>query len=161
MVSGIYSGEQTENNMRTAGKTQTELLYHSYQEARGTTLTFPQFLNVLNLYPSLLVCLSDGVLDKEEWEGLMKIARNLAAYDDEGNGELQQIYQDEFRYLMDNIDSWQDRFLAALKDHVSSSEGDKEFVLESMYLFANAANGISEVEREKIQVLSEELALAF
>lgn len=149
--------------MRTAGKTQTELLYDTYLSSREIHLSFPQFLNILNLYPSLLVCLSDGVLDKEEWEGLMKIARNLAVYEetDEEIEDLQKMYQVEFRYLIDHIDQWQTPFLNALKDHMTRAEGDKEFVLESMYLFANAANGISEVEREKIQVLSEELALAF
>ncbi|MFT5641923.1 MAG: hypothetical protein ACI9A7_002030 [Cyclobacteriaceae bacterium] len=60
-----------------------------------------------------------------------------------------------------NIEKWQKRFLNTLKNHIQDSRLDKEFVLESMYLFANAADGISKIEQETIEMLSERLALDF
>ncbi len=139
------------------------MLYESYQRARVSELTYPQFLNMLNLYPSILICLSDGVLDKGEHEHLMGVAKSLAIYaeEEEESTHLEKSYQEEFNYLLGNVEEWQQKFLNALKEHLSGPGGDKEFVLESMYLFANAANGISEVEREKIEALSEQLGLAF
>ncbi len=149
--------------MGATSKPQSLLLYESYQNARLTSLTYPQFLNILNLYPSILICMSDGVLDKEEDEQLMGVAKNLAIYSEEEieKDRLEFTYQEELRYLLQNLDMWEQKFLNALKEHLSGPEGDKEFVLESMYLFANAANGISEVERERIKSLSQQLGLAF
>jgi hypothetical protein len=63
--------------------------------------------------------------------------------------------------LIYNIEKWQKRFLNTLKNHIQDSRLDKEFVLESMYLFANAADGISKIEQETIEMLSERLALDF
>ncbi len=149
--------------MGATTKPQSLLLYESYQNARLTSLTYPQFLKILNLYPSILICMSDGVLDKEEDEQLMGVAKNLAIYSEEEieKDRLEFTYQEELRYLLQNLDMWEQKFLNALKEHLSGPEGDKEFVLESMYLFANAANGISEVEHERIKSLSQQLGLAF
>jgi len=149
--------------MGAPDKPQSLLLYESYQQARISDLTYPQFLNILNLYPSILVCMSDGILDKEEHEHLMGVAKNLAIYADEVTDQslLEITYQKELMYLLENPEMWEQKFLLALKDHLSGPEGDKEFVLESMYLFANAANGISDVERNRIESISDQLGLAF
>ena len=141
----------------------SQLLFDSYQKVRISNLTYPQFLNILNLYPSMLICMSDGTLDKEEHEHLMGVARNMALYADEeiDKDQLEITYQAELMYLLENPKIWEQKFLNALKDHLSGPEGDKEFVLESMYLFANAANGISDVERDRIESISVQLGLAY
>ena len=72
---------------------------------------------------------------------------------------MEQVFKTEFRYLLDNIEKWQKKFLNALKNHIQDSTEDKEFVLESMYLFANAANGISFEEEKKIEDLTDRLSL--
>ncbi|MEQ8472780.1 MAG: hypothetical protein RIC35_16430 [Marinoscillum sp.] len=147
-------------------KSQAEQLLEEYKKVRNVDISLDQFVYILNLYPSLIVCMSDGVLDKEEWDGVLRLAKGLALeYGDGMNEEqmekLEQSFRTEFRYLLDNIEKWQKKFLNALKNHISNNKADKEFVLESMYLFANAADGISEVEQECIQMLSERLALDF
>ena len=147
-------------------KSQAEQLLEEYQKSRSVNLSLDQFLYMLNLYPSLIVCMCDGVLDKEEWDGVLRLAKGLALeYGDGMNDEemerLEQSFRTEFRYLLDNIEKWQKKFLNALKNHIGNNKADKEFVLESMYLFANAADGISEVEQETIQMLSERLALDY
>lgn len=149
--------------MGAPDKPQSLLLYESYQQVRISDLTYPQFLNILNLYPSILICMSDGILDKKEHEHLMGVAKNLTIYADEVTDRslLEITYQKELMYLLENPEIWEKEFLEALRDHLSGPEGDKEFVLESMYLFANAANGISEVERNRIESISDQLGLAF
>ncbi len=144
-------------------KSQSELLFDEYLSFRKIDITLDQFLYLLNLYPSLLVCLSDGVLDKEEWESILRAAKSLAvsAETNEEQKRLEKLFQSEFKYLLDNIERWQKKFLNALENHVAERKQDKEFVLESMYLFANSANGISEAEKSKIQMLSDRLSLTF
>lgn len=147
-------------------KTQAEQLYEEYQKTRNVDLSLEQFTYILNLYPSLLVCMCDGVLDKEEWDGIMRLAKGLALeygdhLSDEDMEKMEQSFRTEFRYLLDNIEKWQKKFLNALKNHIQDSRSDKEFVLECMYLFANAADGISEVEQSTIDQLSERLSLQY
>jgi len=124
---------------------QAEQLFEEYKKTRKTEISLDQFKYILNLYPSLIVCMCDGVLDDGEWEGILQTAKGLAM--EYGSGEdqeqLAQAFRTEFRYLIYNIEKWQKRFLNTLKNHIQDSRLDKEFVLESMYLFANAADGIS------------------
>ena len=97
---------------------------------------------------------------------MLRLAKGLAleygdGLDGSGMEQLEQSFRTEFRYLLDNIEKWQKKFLNALKNHIGENREDKEFILESMYLFANAADGISEVEQETIHMLSERLALDY
>jgi len=142
---------------------QAERLFEEYKKTRKLEISLDQFKYILNLYPSLIVCMCDGVLDEGEWEGLIKTTKGLATEYAVGTerDKLEQTFRTEFRYLLDNIEKWQKKFLNALKNHIQDSRSDKEFVLESMYLFANAADGISEIEQETIEMLSERLALDF
>ncbi len=145
---------------------QVDHLFEEYLKIRKINITSSQFMYLLNLYPSLLVCMSDGVLDKEEWEGVLRIADGIAeAYvespDREERQRMAQLFRTEFRYLLENIDRWKKKFLNALKSHLDNSTDDKEFVLEAMYLFANAADGISDVEQTLIEELSERLSLEY
>lgn len=148
----------------TLMKSQAELLLEEYKKVRNIDLPLDQFTYILNLFPSLIVCMCDGVLDKEEWEGVLRIAKGLTMeygdnLSDEELEKLEVSFRTEFRYLLDNIDKWQKKFLNALKNNIKGNEYDKQFVLESMYLFANAADGISEIEQETIKSLTERLAL--
>lgn len=148
----------------TLMKSQAELLFEEYKKVRNLDLNLSQFTYLLNLFPSLIVCMCDGVLDKEEWEGVDKLIGSLTmefghGLDAEEKQRLESSFRTEFRYLLDNIEKWQKKFLNALKSHIAENQNDKEFVLESMYLFANAADGISEIEQETIEMLSERLSL--
>ncbi len=148
----------------TLMKSQAELLFEEYKKVRNTDFDLPQFTYLLNLFPSLIVCMCDGVLDKEEWEGVDRLIGSLTmefgqGYTPQERERLENSFRTEFRYLLDNIEKWQKKFLNALKSHIADNQNDKEFVLESMYLFANAADGISEIEQETIEMLSERLSL--
>ncbi len=138
-----------------------QLLYQEYIKTRNVSLTHEQFLYFVNLYPALIVCMSDGKLDDNEWESVLSLVNTLADEFSMGDNkeELRRIFRTEFRYLLDNVDKWRKKFLNALKDQLSKNGIDKEFVLESMYLFANSADGISEIEQNTINELSKRLVL--
>ena len=144
--------------------THIEALLDEYQRVRRTEINRDIFLYILKLYPSLLVCMSDGKLDDDEWENVMKLAKGLA---DEyaslipgaDKDQIAQNFRTEFRYLLENVDRWNKKFLNALKSYIDESRDEKEFILETMYLFANAAEGISMEEQQAINNLVDRLEL--
>ena len=144
---------------------QVSMLYAEYTKVRKPRLTEEQFAYLTKIYPALLVCMSDDVLDEEEWDGIVKITYGLAEEfmnsptDDK---ELIAVaFRTEFRYLLDHIDKWRKKFLNALKDSIKDDKMDKEFVLETMYLFANISGGISAEEQSEIDALSHRLELEY
>jgi len=142
-----------------------EELHKEYTEERFISLNKEQFIYVVNLFPALRVVLSDGIVDQEEWVTVKRLAKILGdefATDDLGEEKeenLMLIYKSEFRYLIKNLDQWQDKFLTALKEYFETNEASKEFVLETMYLFAHASDGVSADENEVIDYLIKELGL--
>lgn len=144
--------------------THIETLLQEYQRIRRVEINKDLFVYVLKLYPALLVCMSDGKLDDEEWDSVMKLARGLAEeyaglIPGSDKEKIAQNFRTEFRYLLENVERWQKKFLSALKGYIEDSRSDKEFILESMYLFANAADGISMEEQQAINNLADRLDL--
>ena len=146
---------------------QTEKLFIEYKKTRGANITIEEFEYILTLFPSLMICMCDGKLDPEEWEAVLQLADGMAEefYNDQGGPEdkktMAMNFRTEFRYLLENLAKWEKRFLNVLKEKIKNNRSSKEFVLESMYLFANAADGISEVEQETIDELSKRLHLEY
>jgi hypothetical protein len=148
---------------------QTEItidqLFEDYVKERYLTLNKEQFIYLVNLFPALLVGLSDGILDREEWVTVKKLAKILGSeFATEDLGEekeenLTLIYKSEFKYLLKHRDQWENKFLVALKDYFTKNDSSKDFVLETMYLFAGASDGISPEEDQIIDKLSEFLGL--
>jgi len=141
-----------------------ESLLQEYQRIRRIEINRDLFVYILKLYPALLVCMSDGKLDDEEWDSVMKLARGLAEEYSElipgaDKEKIAQNFRTEFRYLLENVERWQKKFLSALKGYIEDSRDDKEFIMESMYLFANAADGISMEEQQAINNLADRLEL--
>lgn len=140
-------------------------LFKEYTQERFIKLNKEQFVYIVNLFPALRVVMSDGIVDQEEWITVKRLAKILGdefASDDLGEEKeenLMLIYRAEFRHLIKNLDKWQDKFLAALKDYFNENEPSKEFVVETMYLFASASDGVSEEENEVIEYLTKELGL--
>lgn len=139
-------------------------LQQEYERNRPARLTQDQFIYLVQMFPALLVSMSDGVLDKEEWEAVLKTSENLGKNFAVSSGaadvnELTDVYKTEFRYLLDNYERWKKKFINALQEYLSENPSAKDLVLESMYLFANAADGISKVEQEMIDELSNRLDL--
>lgn len=147
-------------------KPQVEILFDDYCKIRKSNLELPQFRYLLNLFPALLVCMADGVLDEPEWEGVIKSANVLAEeFIEEGSTreekeKLAQAFRADLRYLLDNYQKWEKKFLNTLKSEIDENRSDREFITETMYLFANAADGISVEEQTVINSLSDRLGLA-
>jgi tellurite resistance protein len=140
-------------------------LFKEYTQDRYIKLNKEQFVYIVNLFPALRVVMSDGIVDQDEWVTVKRLAKILGdefASDDLGEEKeenLMLIYRAEFRHLVKNLDKWQDKFLAALKDYFNENEPSREFVVETMYLFASASDGVSEDENEVIEYLTKELGL--
>jgi tellurite resistance protein len=142
-----------------------EELYLEYSRVRNIDINKEQFIYILNLFPALLVVLSDGMVDGEEWKTVKKLATILGkefATTDLGmekEENLTLIYKSEFKYLLKNREIWETKFLETLKNYFTKNQSSKEFVLETMFLFANASNGISLEEDKMIDNLTKELGL--
>ena len=142
-----------------------EELYQDYKKERNIQINKEQFIYVVNLFPALLVVLSDGLIDSDEWNIVKKLAKILGkefATEDLGmekEENLTLIYRAEFKYLIKHREQWELRFIEALKSYFKENSSSKEFVLETMYLFANASEGISDEEDKVIEQLSKELGL--
>lgn len=140
-------------------------LFKEYTQERFIKLNREQFVYIVNLFPALRVVMSDGIVDQEEWVTVKRLAKILGdEFATEDLGEEKQenlmlIYRAEFRHLVKNLDKWQSKFLAALKDYFNENDTSKEFVVETMYLFASASDGVSEEENEVIEFLTTELGL--
>lgn len=138
-------------------------LQQEYERNRPAKLTQDQFVYLVQMFPALLVSMSDGVLDKEEWEAVLKTAENLGRNLSDGSTAdihaLTDVYKTEFRYLLDNYERWKKKFINALQEYLRETPSAKDLVLESMYLFANTAAGISKVEQDMIDELSNRLDL--
>lgn len=151
--------------MLPATNEHSQLLFEEYLTTRKVKLSKEEFFYIILLYPSLLVCMCDGKLDQKEWEGVTMLAKSLAdEFSDVNLGEqdkeqLTQALRTEFRYLLDNVDKWSKKFLNTLKNHLEMNPGEREFILETMYLFANTDEGISDIEQKTIDDLTKRLAL--
>ncbi|MGJ3236499.1 hypothetical protein [Marivirga sp.] len=140
-------------------------LFKEYTQERYIKLNREQFVYIVNLFPALRVVMSDGIMDQEEWITVKRLAKILGdefASEDLGEEKeenLMLIYRAEFRHLLKNLDKWQSKFLAALKDYFNENDTSKEFVVETMYLFASASDGVSAEENEVIEYLTKQLGL--
>lgn len=145
-------------------KSAIENLFEEYQNKHNSCVNLTEFEMLLKLFPSVMVCMSDGKLNPGEKEGLLQNAYSLTYNFDDLN-EKQQIdlykrFVSELFYLIDHIDQWKDAFLSVIKLELLEKPDDKEYILESLYLFANIDDGISIVEQITIDSLVHELQLA-
>ncbi len=146
---------------------QIEKLYKEYKRIRPVKIDVHQFTYLVNLFPAMMVVMSDDVLDATEWEAVKRLAGAMAQslpeeqLEPEEQEGLERVFVTEFRYLLDNTERGKSKFLNALGDLVKENNQNKEFVLESMYLFANASDGISSEEQSAINDLSKRLNLEY
>ena len=139
-------------------------LYHQYTQERTIELSEEQFQSFIAFFPALLVAASDGIVDSEEWLYCKKLAGGLGASYAEGEHEeasenLSLVYKAEFRYLLKNLDQWREPFLDAVKAYLSQHDYAKKFVSETIYLFADASDGVSQDEMDMINMLEKRLEL--
>ena len=139
-------------------------LYQEYTKERFLDMTEQQFGSFLAFFPTLLVAASDGIVDRDEWLYCKKLASGLGHSYSEGDSEeaaenLTLMYRGEFRYLLKNLAAWEDKFIEALKPYLEVNDHAKQFVTETLYLFAEASAGVSQEEMDKINFLEKTLDL--
>ncbi len=133
-------------------------LFEQYREERSLDIQINHFSYLLSLYPALIVCSADQSVDDVEWlrlEQSSEIIAETLEIEDSGvfsKEDIALMLKNELRYLMSNQEKWKTNFLYALKMEIGNSI-EKEFVLESIYLFANSSEGISENEQTEIDNL--------
>jgi len=139
-------------------------LFEEYKKVSSTKLTNDQFNTLVMFFPALLVIASDGVIDQEEWVYVKYLSKFMTdTYKKEMNEQelasLNQHYYKDLEFLIDNLESWESRFVDALGRHLNEYPGQKETVMETLHLFAEASEGESDEEAEKIEELSKKLQL--
>lgn len=142
-----------------------EDLYENYKQERTLDLTLEQFTLFAEFFPALLVILSDGVMDSKERLYLGKLSKSLAyVFSEDGLGnnkiiELQNIFTDEFEYLVQNTEDWKEKYLQALKSHLDKFPESKETILDTLHLFAETSQDFDEAENKMIVYLTDKLDL--
>jgi len=139
-------------------------LYQSYYDERKVKMTEEQFTTFAVFFPTLLVIISDGVVDMEEWEYVRQLARFMAkSFKDEHAEvdveELTKAYLNEISFLLKFQRDYQASFISGLKDYVKERPDVKSSILDTIHLFAEASDGTSEDEQEKIDFIKKELSL--
>lgn len=144
-------------------KSVTENLFEEYQKIRSSELSLVQFKILMRLYPSLLVCMSDGQYNTEEQIGMHQNLRShVELLDLASREEKEKMFlklRDEMEYLSGQVDCWKNQFLSAIRFELMMDPEDKEFIMESLYLFANIHDGICIEEQLQIDELVNELHL--
>ena len=142
-----------------------ENLYEEYTEARKLKLTFEQFTHLVYFYPILLIISTDGSIDEKEWNYVQKLSNNLGDLylkditDPELLSDLKALYLNEFKHLLMNFDTWERKFMKALRHYLKDKPDKKEEVLQTVYLFASVSNGIHEKEEVMIEHVKKELGI--
>ena len=143
---------------------QLDNLFQEYCGERSLQLSKEQFSLFLTFFPALLIAASDGIVDQEEWLFCSKLARGLGLASDEDDPDSPErqdsLYKQEFKYLLQNLGQWEEKFLDSLKEYLTENQFAKEFVSETIYLFADASRGVSQEEMDKINNLEKRLALS-
>lgn len=139
-------------------------LYRKYKEHRSISFNEEEFTSFLAFFPVLLVAASDGIVDREEWRYCQKLANGLVASFQEKDQEakkqaLNRQYRKEFIFLLSLIEEWEEDFLQALEEYFTQFPYAKKFVTQTVYLFADASNGICEEEMDTVEYLCIRLKL--
>lgn len=146
--------------------TKMDDLYKEYSEVRFLDVNREQFIYIAHLLPSCILVMSDGLLDKEEWLTLKQLSKILGdefAADNLGTDEKEEnlmlIYKAEIRYLLKNRGQWERKFLLALKEYLQSNPSSKEFLDETLDLFAGEDADPTPQEKTTYEKLKADLGL--
>lgn len=144
-------------------KSLTKNLFEEYRNYRSSQLTLDQFKVLLRLFPSLLVCLSDGKFDEEERKGMRQnMLTHLTGLESKVGEDVLKVItllSIEMDYLAAHFIQWKEAFLSAVRYELMKNPDDKEYIFESLYLFANIHNGICIQEQLQIDELVNHLSL--
>jgi len=140
-------------------------LYHKYKSEREISLTEAQFYPIIFAFPPLIVVACDGIVDDLERKSIEFIAKSLAfSYNRDGLTysqiiQLGEDYVREFDYLLDHMDKYEDDFLKVLDNYLADNIDERADIKEMIISAAEASDGISDVEQEAIDRITEVLHL--
>lgn len=127
-------------------------LFQEYTQQRNLDINKEQFIYLVNLMPACLLAMSDGIVDRDEWDtvkSLTKILGEEFATEDLGGEKeenLMLIYRGEMRYLIKHKHEWQEKFMAALKDYFTENDAATDFIEETLELFVEDIDAPEVVE---------------
>lgn len=141
-------------------------LYKEYTQVRFIEVNREQFIYIAHLLPACILVMSDGQLDKEEWMTLKQLSKILGdefATDDLGTDEKEEnlmlIYKAEIRYLLKNREMWEGKFMGALKEYLQTNPSSKDFLDETLDLFAGPDTDPEPGEKRTYEKLKSDLGL--
>jgi hypothetical protein len=140
-------------------------LYKEYKKQREMKISEDQYTFFVIFFPALLVIISDGIIDMEEWEYCEQLSQFMAKTFKEDCQEeadmesLSKAYLYEISYMIKHVADWKDDYLDALKGYLEKDPEAKSSVMETMLLFAEASDGTSDDEENQIEILKKQLAL--
>lgn len=140
-------------------------LYQKYTKSRNLNLSFQQFSIFVEFFPALLMMLSDGIIDSQEYQYLEKLSKNIAKiFEDDLYGEkqvkeLEQTFKNEFEYLSRNMTIWKEVYINTLKSYLTENPEYKNNISDMIELFAHTSIDVDEQETKMIDFLKVEFAL--
>lgn len=129
--------------------------FKDYQTKRNTCLDENQFSSLLMMYPSVLVAAADGDFDALEKQNLAESVKEAA----DGNILIACEMYSELSYLITADNNVKKNALTCTKDEIADKSEIKSMILELMTSMAEASDGISKVEAQKIAELKTELLI--
>lgn len=129
--------------------------FKDYQTKRNTCLDENQFSSLLMMYPSVLVAAADGDFDTLEKQNLAESVKEAS----EGNALISCEMYSELSYLITADNNVKKHALTCIKDEIADKSEIKSIILELMTSMAEASDGISKVEAQKIADLKTELLI--
>ena len=126
-----------------------------YQEKRNSILDENQLSSLLAIYPGALVAMADGVFGAEEKINLVSALKEASQGD---NLVMCEMYS-EMCYLTVADKSMQDAALACIKEEIAGKEHLQQIVLDIMQSTAEAEDGVSPEEQEKINEIKSILSI--
>lgn len=140
-------------------------LFEQYRKERPTQVTEEQFVTFTVFFPTVIIIVSDGVIDLEEWEYVKQLARFMAktfqteGHESEDVEALAENYLAEISYLIKFLNDWREPFLKALAPYLETRPEAKVSILDTIQLFAEASEGTSEEEQIQIDEIKNRLFL--
>ncbi|MBN1251194.1 MAG: hypothetical protein JXA16_03595 [Bacteroidales bacterium] len=129
--------------------------FKDYQTKRNTCLDENQFSSLLMMYPSVLVATADGDFDALEKQNLAESVKEAA----DGNILVACEMYSELSYLISADNNVKKQALTCIKDEIADKSEIKSMILELMTAMAEASDGVSDVEAQKISELKTELLI--
>jgi len=120
-------------------------LFQLYFKNRPANLDIHQFTLLVEFFPTALVVLCDGVLDEEEKIYIDRLAKSVGnifledGYAPQKATALSTIFGEELEYLIHHQETWKDDFLQTLRTHLTHYPEQKDNILDTIYLFAEAS----------------------